>query len=1125
MLQLLLGSGGSGKTTALYEAVRAQMAQTDGCMLVVPEQASFEAERRILKLLGAKNAQRVEVVSFRRLADHVYRNYGRPQGAVLSDGGRCILMSLALEQVADELTFYKGYADTDELVDMLLSFEKELKQCGVSPEELFRLRPLAEEETLRTKLREIGLILSAYEALTAQSYLDPLDDLTRIRPVIEAERLFEGRSIFVDGFKDFTVQETELLRLMLRQASQVTVALCTDRLHDTEGGRGLFSPVCKTAAALTRLARADGVPVASPKILAPGARYGAPELAFLEQNLFRAQRGQWNGPVEAVRCFRGKNRHDEASFVAQEICRLVAEEGYRYRDFAVIARDLQAYRSVLDAALDRHGICYFLDDPSPVEGEPVMQAVLAAFRILIEGYDTEAVFAYLKTGMVQCFSHQDISNLENYTYLWGITGKRWREEWTANPSGFSGAFTETERAQLAELNHLREALVAPLQHLAFAVKGKTGREISGAVYDFLLEIGADQQVLRLSQRLQELGRFPQAQEQLRLWELLMEALDQMALILHSTPVTKERYDALFRLVLSSAEMAGIPHGVDQVAVGEAGRMRPADPKVVFLLGVVQDEFPAAVSESGAFCDRERRELIELGLPLVTTLDSAEADETFLAYSSAVCASERLYLTWFETDLSGEGKSRSPLLREVRGVLPGMVELTRSVLPKEREICSPETAFGVLAREARGGSLLAATLEALFQEEPDYAGRCQALARTVAGGPRQFADPAKARQLFPGSLRLSASQVESYHLCQFQYFCKYGLRAKERKPAELTALEYGSLIHYLLESLFRSYGHQRLYAMEEPELKAVISTAIERYLEEEMGGAEDKTPRFLFLFQRLSESAAVVIRHVAQELCQSEFQPVGYEMTLEQGGDFPPLTLPLADGGEATVIGVIDRVDLYVANGEQYVRVVDYKTGTKEFRLCDVLNGINLQMLIYLASLLETGRLAPAGVLYVPAARPIVSLEKGAPPEAVAKAVEKKLRMNGLLVDDPKLLTAMERDGAGKYIPVTVKDGVAGKSASTVTRRQIEGVLRYIKGLIGEMGLQLHLGKVADEPLKGAYDGCAYCPYFSICCHEEAEGGRLAQRLDNRKTLELLLTQQGEEGDYGGKLDAGTTKRH
>ena len=63
-------------------------------------------------------------------------------------------------------------------------------------------------------------------------------------------------------------------------------------------------------------------------------------------------------------------------------------------------------------------------------------------------------------------------------------------------------------------------------------------------------------------------------------------------------------------------------------------------------------------------------------------------------------------------------------------------------------------------------------------------------------------------------------------------------------------------------------------------------------------------------------------------------------------------------------------------------MVDYKTGKKEFKLSDVIYGVNMQMLIYLATLSENaearygGNLAPGGDSYVPAIKAHPSVARG-----------------------------------------------------------------------------------------------------------------------------------------------------
>lgn len=129
---------------------------------------------------------------------------------------------------------------------------------------------------------------------------------------------------------------------------------------------------------------------------------------------------------------------------------------------------------------------------------------------------------------------------------------------------------------------------------------------------------------------------------------------------------------------------------------------------------------------------------------------------------------------------------------------------------------------------------------------------------------------------------------------------------------------------------------------------------------------------------------------------------------------------------------MDRVDLYRTGEADYVRVVDYKTGQREFRLSEVLEGINLQMLIYLLSLWQNGeerygRVTPAGVLYLPAKLPVVRLSRDADAAALEREQLLTMKMNGLILDDPEIVQAMEADAAGLFIPARLdkKTGPAG----------------------------------------------------------------------------------------------------
>ncbi len=1112
MLRFILGRSGSGKTETVRSMLK-DMAQTKKLMLIVPEQSSFENERAMLRLLGAKDVQRVQVTSFSRLADAAFRRYGGAAGRRLDDGGRSIFMSLALEQVKEHLNFYRKSAESTELIGLMLSASTEFKMCDVRPQELEQAASAIPQGTLKQKMTELSLILSAYDALVAQSYIDPLDDLTRLKNVLQEHDFFEGYTVVLDSFQSFTVQEYNIINLILAQAEDLYVALCTDQLDDPECGMGLFSLVRRTGKNLMRMAQQNNVKIAAPQVLPGGQRFESPSLAAVEAGVYRFGRGPAFSDSGDVTVYEAKNAYDEAAFVASAIRNLVMEQQYRYRDFAVIARSPDQYRGILDTALERRQIPYFMDKPQSVDAEPLMRLVLSAFQIIQSGFSSDAVFSYLKTGLAGLDTEQ-ISRLENYVFIWNISGKKWKEEWAEHPQGFAETMTESDVRHLKEINESRAAVIAPLVRFANRLKETDGEGMAAAVYSLLQEVDAPAHLKTLAKRLFDCGESELADRQLRLWDLLMNILDQTALVLHHSPVTHTRYAELLRLVTLANDMASIPQGLDEVTVGAADRIRTNAPKVVFLIGTVQGEFPLAPGSSCVFSDGERRELIQLGLPLNDTMEGVAVQERFLAYSAMSAASQKLFVSYPVSGMAGEPNSPSSIPTEVCSVLKNVTVMNELMLPQTYFANAKEPAFELMAQQWNHNTPLSATLKSLFQKRGEEY-RLSAIDRAAQKRPAAFADTDRARALFGANMHVSATQIERFFLCRFQYFCRFGLNAKERRAAELDALEYGSLMHYLLEKLFRNLGHEKILAMEPDDLKQEIIRLLNSYVEAKLGGLQNKTTRFAYLFSRLADSALAIALHIAKELSQSEFSPVDFELSIGSGG-IPPLKIPLPDGGEVEIDGKIDRVDLMTRDSIRYLRVIDYKTGHKEFKLSDVIYGVNMQMLIYLAALSENGgdrygEVKPVGVLYMPANRPVISAPRGTEQGKLDEEAAKKLRMDGLVLDDADVISAMEQGAAGKYIPVALKDGVPAKRDHVVSEQELTEVMRHIKGLVGAMAKELHGGDVAALPLSGDYDACAWCPYSAVCGHERDDPTRAMQKWDRDEAIRELM-KKGDGAD-------------
>lgn len=1116
MFQLVLGPSGHGKTAYIRKLLCDTVRETGReAILLVPEQYTFATERAVLEEAGPRRSARIHVWSFTRLSEEVFLRYGGIREKRLSDTGKTVLMSLAVRNCREQLAVYGE--SSERVTRLMLEAVDEFKACLITPEDLAAAGSAA-RGGLKNKLRDIGLIYGAYEALLANTYIDTEDLLTRAAEILrEHPEFFQGTVVALDGFESFNRQKLAVLSLILRHAEDSYAALCADSAHTGTGS--VLEPVNKTAAKLTALAAEERVEMRPPVFLREGGRFAAPELAYLERSLFVPAALPWEGPAEAVRIFEGRTVYQEAEFAASSIRRMVMTGGYRYGEFALLCRDASKYYPVIGSTFEKWNVpCYF-SEPKRLDGEPLLRLLLSAYRVVQRGFRTEDLLTMLKSGLCP-ISSEELSELENYVFLWKISGKDWKAEFTRHPEGFGRPETPASRAALEALNETRRRVIAPLIHFADRTRDATGRDISGAIYGLLTDLKVDQRILENAARYEAAGRPELVGEGAALWQKLMDILDEFVLVFGEQSVSREEYFGYLESVLAKEEVRDIPLRLDTVTFGTADLLKLDHIRAVFVLGAVQGELPRIPVSGGIFTDHERLGLMELSLPLEDHLEEQTKLERFIAYRAVTAPAEKLFLS-YHVSHAGEDLAPSELVDAVRGLFPS-VEVERE-LPPDLALTTYSAAFSALAAGYRERDRLSSTLLRLFEEKEEYRGKLSALQRAASEEPCRIRSPRVAREMF-GSQYISASQIDVYHRCPFQYFCRYGLGAKERKPAELNVLEYGTLMHYLFEAVLSGGFSQ--YLGQEALLRADLETLIRRYADEKMGGFDSMSGRDQYRFRRMCDTAVTLLVRLMEELSSSEFEPAYFELALEEGGPFPPLRIRTEAGTEVKVGGIIDRVDLYKAPEGTYVRVVDYKTGKKEFKLLDALYGLNLQMLIYLAAMVQNGAVLPAGVLYMPSAAPGVSAERGMTGEELRKELDKKLAMSGVVLDDAGIINAMERGASGRFLPTGIKEnGKYTRPDGVLSASGFETLFRYVRSLVATMANSLIRGEVEARPLLVNGNPCSWCPYGSVCLSQRDDREVRKVKLPRKEILEAMdqrkkesVPAAGRMGEDYGKLD-------
>lgn len=1097
MLRLILGRAGMGKTARIMEEIRSLGPDNGGpgasCILIVPEQYSHEAERELARVCGDRLSLYAEVLSFTRLHHAVSVELGGSGRPVMDGGGQLLCMSLALDAAGGALRVYGGSRRQPELLKNLLDTVQELKTAQIGSADLTRAAGGA-GGVLGDKLRDLALILEAFDAVAGRSGAVPADRLDELALRCGDSRRLRGARVYVDGFTDFTAQERAVLRALASIAS-LTVCLTCDSL---EGGSEVFDIARGAARRLLRAAREDGVPAET--VYMEEERGGA--MGFLEKHLFSYTEESCEDAEGAVVLCRAPSVSAECELAAGRVLRLVQDTNCRWRDVAVAVRGFEEYRPALESVFSRYGIPLYLSAKSDILQKPLPTLLTAAADILSSGWSYESVFTYLKTGLAG-LTPEECDELENYVLLWSLRGGAWTrpEPWRQHPEGFGRTFTGETEERLRRINLLRERAAAPLRRWKErSERAQSARGQAEALGRFLEEINLAERLDERAAALEREGREALAAEYAQLWALLVSALEQCAQILGERPMEREEFTRLLRLMLSQYSVGTIPVALDRVSAGDMDRMRRRHIRHLLVLGASDERLPRLAEGRGVFSDAERQMLRELSLELGDDRGEAVAREYALIYNCLTLPSETLYVSFAAGQGTGESRpsfvmDRLQLLFRHRIRTPDLLEARSSAREPALE----------LAVSGRNDAVSLAARRYFFAEEESRR-RLQNLERAVAAG-RGRLGPVAVRSLYGDTLHLTPTRVDAYASCRFAYFMQYGLKARARAPAAFSPPEYGSFLHYVLAQVAREAGRRGGFAaVDDKTLAALTDEFIELYIREELGDFREKSRRFVYLFRRLARSVRQVVLDMAEELRASDFQPLDFELDFSRAGDLPPVAL--GEGEESVYLtGVADRVDGWEHEGKLYIRVVDYKTGKKSFSLSDVWYGMGLQMLLYLFSLEKTGesrygkKIVPAGVLYVPARDALLSKPENLRDEEIVKEKAKERRRSGLLLDDPAVLAAMERGEVPKYLPVTVnREGrAAGEALADAAR--FARLARHIDDTLLRLSLELRRGSIEADPFFRSQqeNACRWCDYLDACHFDP--------KRDRRRYLRKLQAQE------------------
>lgn len=1092
MIRFISGNSGSGKSTYITERIRERLGTKKRMYLVVPEQEVVLREASICRNLPASSALSLEVVSFKRLANTFARAEGGLTYNYTGEGKKTLLMWSAITSVLDSLKVYgndRGREDT--YVKLMLDTVKELKLNGITPEELdAAYTELEGEKTegLKNRLHDLALIYASYSHLRdTDDSEDPDDMISKLCDALDGSDFFKGTSVFIDSFYSLTKAECETVRKIMMKADDVFITFTlSDDPDDVQ-----FKHIRKYFGNLLKYVPQDAD--FDCVTLSGSYRTDKKALVSVRDKLWRFSESDCENDT-SVKILSCKDRYEEARAVGA-LCEKYVHEGAAYSEIAIIARDIEKYHGILDSRLDSLKIPYHLSKRYNITLHPAVKLVNALLKTVWTGFSREAVISCLKTGLCN-IDEFECASFEEYTATWNIRGASAYisdEAWSMNPGGFTVKTNAWSDKVLLDANKVKAHLKKPLSIIKDVFeKGGNVTEVAGAVYRILEDLDVYSSLCKQSLDLAVCGREEEAEVCDKVYGLIMDTLDLMVSVIPDVVIDPARFSRLFSTVASSFDTGSIPSGIDVVTLGSADGVRCEAVRHVILIGCIEGEFPKTVNDTGFFSDADKAALEGCGIVLPESTKELTGEELFRFWRCACLASDSLTVTFLQSD---GGKVTSPSVGVKR-----ICRLLNTEAENYTDFARCNSVWSVESARDRAYVTDCVSeyeaIKALSETFPEI-GDIGCYSGSLCADEETISEECLAEyreKLHGGKIPLTQSRLDSFSGCRFSYYMKYIVKLGEPKKASVGVLDIGNMIHRILE-LFFAETKGRQFPLEKDESEAITDRIIEEYISGIMNGCK-ASPKQQYLFARLRTSVLVMIESLMEEFAQSDFRP--YKFELEFGFDSPSKPIPLefkaSNGALAYLFGTADRVDTYAKDNEVYVRIVDYKTGKKQFKMSNIKKGLNLQLLVYLFTLWKGGDCAfrremtpngetvvPAGMLYFSAAPDSFKSNGYLDADSAKRLAKKKISRNGLLLSDSDILTAMDKNLKGEFIPDPSEKPKNTENRVFRTLEEFNELYGLCENIIGEILDEMNSGVCYGSPDRTPNNTtCSYCALKPVC---------------------------------------------
>lgn len=1106
-LKFVFGPSGSGKSSYLYQhVIQESMKYPErNYIVLVPEQFTMQTQKDLVMMHERKGIMNIDVLSFARLAYRVFEETGGGGLPVLDDEGKNLILRKIAGDYESELKMLGGHMKKQGYISEVKSVISEFTQYDIGEDEIERVMESAGESSrLYYKLADIRLLYRGFTDYLREKYITKEELLDVLSREVEKSERLKNSTVVLDGFTGFTPVQDRLLGELMRHCREVIVTVTMDRRENPyvyEHPYQLFALSKQMVTSLLQIAKQNKIPVEEPVELYDHVPWRFKEqeaLAFLEKHLFRYGAGAYEKEQEQVKLHLAKNPREEAYAVAEQVRRMMREDGYRLRDIGVIVSDMDVYADHLKQAFIKYDIPFFMDHKRSILLNSFVEYIRSVLHMAEQSFSYESVFRFLRTNLAG-FTYEEIDELENYVIGLGIKGyKHWQEKWTRKLRGMA-------QEDLDKMNHYRRQLVEKVDGLIYVLRQrrKTVADITRAIYEFMVQENLQVRLAEQEELFKAKGELALAREYAQIYRIVIELFDKFVELLGDEQVSLSEYCKLLDAGLEEARVGVIPPEVDQVVIGDMQRTRLKDIKALLFAGANDVYLPGALLRTGLLSELDREKFAREKLTLSAGGKEKAYVQKFYLYLNLTKPSEKLDIYYSKVSADGKSVRPSYLIQELQKLFPKLKVRDEERYLKEQEL-TENIGFDRMIREfvQKRHETDGAWCELYnwYKRNPKWQEKVE---RFLEAGyyrkPLDALTEEAAKRLYGEEFETSITRMERFAVCAFSHFLTYGLGLREREEYDFQAADLGNVCHRALERF--SYKVEReagdWLKLTEEKRKQYVEESVEEAIADYGNSILYSSSRNAYLIVRMKRMLEKTVWALTKQLAAGDFKPSAYELRFANGK--------------------IDRVDTCEDGDCVYVKVIDYKTGSKSFDVTALYHGLQLQLMVYMDAALQLEQkkhpekeILPAGVFYYRIQDPLIDRPKEGEEQ---ESILKELKPDGMISLEKEVLEHLDHCmvGESSVIPVKYnKNGSLSKSSKAASAQDFYLMMKYAVNKVEEIRQKILSGDVKVNPYRrGTETSCDYCSYRQICGFDTKMEGYRYREIEAMSVDKVIQAMKGE----------------